>query len=108
MRQRLNRIFLMSKLLLQQGRDTEAVAQLHAALQLEPNNLEVLLLAANVRAADENPQARNGAEARILAEKLVKLTGGQQPAALDALAMACAEANANLMKRFKFNNGPSN
>ena len=83
--------FLMSKLLLQQGRDTEAVAHLHEALQLEPNNLDVLLLTANVRAADENPQVRDGGDAHVLAERLVKLTGGQQPAALDALAMAEAE-----------------
>ena len=81
----------MSKLLLQQGRDAEAVTHLHKALQLDPNNLEILLLAANVRAADENPQARDGTDAHALAERLVKLTGGQQPAALDALAMAEAE-----------------
>ena len=107
MRQRLNHIFLMSKLLLQQGDDTEAVAQLHTVLQLDPNNLEMLLLTINVRAADENPPARNGRDALVLAERLVKLTGGQQPAALDALAMACLN-RANLMKRFKFSNRPSN
>jgi tetratricopeptide (TPR) repeat protein len=83
--------FLMGKLLLQQGRDAEAMAHLHAALQLDPNNLEILLLTAGVQAADEDPQVRDGAEARSVAEKLVQLTGGQQPAALDALAMACAE-----------------
>jgi cytochrome c-type biogenesis protein CcmH/NrfG len=44
-----------------------------------------------VLAADENPRVRDGAEARVLADKAVKLTSGQQPAALDALAMACAE-----------------
>jgi Tfp pilus assembly protein PilF len=83
--------FLMGKCLLQLGRDAEAVAQLHAALQLDPNNLEILLFTANVRAADEDTHVRDGAEARIVAEKLVQLTGGQQPAALEALAMACAE-----------------
>ncbi len=83
--------FLMGKCLLQLGRDSEAMTHLQAALQRDPYNLKMLLLTVNVLAADENPQARNGAEARILAEKLVNLTGGQQPAALDALAMAGAE-----------------
>ncbi len=83
--------FLMGRVLLQQKRDAEAVAQLHAALQLDPNNLEMLLLTVGVLATDEDPHVRDGTEARALAEKLVKLTGGQQPAALDALAMACAE-----------------
>jgi protein O-mannosyl-transferase len=82
---------LMGKCLLQQGRDVEAVTQFHVVLQLDPNNLEMLLLTINVRAADENPQARDGKDALVLAERLVKLTGGQQPAALDALAMAKAE-----------------
>jgi Flp pilus assembly protein TadD len=83
--------FLVGKCLLQLGRDAEAVAQFHAALQLEPDNLEMLLFTVNVRAADEDTHVRDGAEARTIAEKLVQLTGGQQPAALDALAMACAE-----------------
>ncbi len=81
----------MGKCLLQLGRNAEAVAQLQAALQLDPDNLEILLLMANVLAAEEDPNVRNGAAARTLAERLVKLTGGQQPAALDALAMAKAE-----------------
>lgn len=83
--------FLMGKCLLQLGRDAEAVAQFHAALQLDPDNLEMLLFTANVRAADEDTHVRDGAEARTIGEKLVQLTGSQQPAALDALAMACAE-----------------
>ncbi len=83
--------FLMAKVLLQQGRDAEALVHLQRALQLDPNDLGTLLLAANLRAADEDPHVRDGAEACTLAEKLIKLTGGQQPAALDALAMAEAE-----------------
>jgi Tfp pilus assembly protein PilF len=83
--------FLMGKCLLQLGRDAEAVAQFHAALQLDPDNLEMLLFTANVRAADEDTHVRDGAEARTIGEKLVQLTGSQQPAALEAKAMACAE-----------------
>jgi tetratricopeptide (TPR) repeat protein len=84
--------FLMGRVFLQQGRDTEAVNQLQTALRLDPNNLEILIFTVSVLAADENPKVRNGAEAFMLAEKAVKLTGGQQePALLDTLAMACAE-----------------
>ena len=84
--------FLMGRVLLQLGRDAEAVKQLREALQLAPENLEMLIFAASVLAADNNSQVRDGAAAHVLAEKAVKLTGGQQPAALDVLAMACAEA----------------
>jgi hypothetical protein len=45
---------------------------------------------ATVLSASENAQIRNGHEASVLAERMVKLTGGQA-GALDALAMACAE-----------------
>ena len=82
---------LMGQLLLRQGLDAEAVPLLRDALQLDPNDGQILIFAASVLAADENSQVRNGAEAHKLAEKIVKLTGGQQPAALDTLAMACAE-----------------
>jgi protein O-mannosyl-transferase len=83
--------FLMGKCLLQLGHDAEAMTHLQAALQLDPDNLDILLLTVNVRAADQDPQARDGRDAKVLAEGLVKLTGGQQPAALDALAMSDAE-----------------
>ena len=83
--------FLMGQLLLQQGRDAEAVPHFRAALKLDPDDGQMLIFTASVLAADENPRVRDGAEARVLADKAVKLTSGQQPAALDALAMACAE-----------------
>jgi Flp pilus assembly protein TadD len=82
--------FLIGRLLLEEGRDVEALPHLHKALQLAPNNLELLIFTICVRAANENPQIRDGKEALMLATKTVKLTGGQ-PGALDALAMACAE-----------------
>ena len=83
--------FMMGKSLLEQGRDAEAVKELRAALQLDPSDLQMVILLANLLASDEDPAARNGAEALALAEKLVKQTGDQQPAALDTLAMADAE-----------------
>jgi Tfp pilus assembly protein PilF len=83
--------FLMGRLLLQLGQDAKAVAQLRAALELDPNNLGILLYTVNVLAADQNEQVRDGKEACMLAEKAVKITNGQQPAAYDALAMGRAE-----------------
>jgi Tfp pilus assembly protein PilF len=83
--------YLMGWLLLQQGHDIEAMSYLHQALRLEPDNLEVLILTASVLAADENPQVRNGAEARKLAERAVDLTNGQQAVPFDTLAMSYAE-----------------
>jgi tetratricopeptide (TPR) repeat protein len=83
--------FLMGQLLLQQGHDAEAVPHLRDALKLAPEDGQMLIFTASVLAADEDPRVRDGAEAHTLASKTVQLTGGQQPAALDALAMACAE-----------------
>jgi tetratricopeptide (TPR) repeat protein len=83
--------FFMGRILLQQGNDVEGLKELRAALQLERDNLEILVFTASVLAADENPGVRDGAEARMLADRVVKLTDHRQPAALDTLAMACAE-----------------
>jgi protein O-mannosyl-transferase len=83
--------FLLGRLLLQQGRDAEALKELRAALQRDPENLETIIFAVSVLAADENSQVRDGAAARSLADKAMKLTNGQQPAVLDVLAMADAE-----------------
>ena len=82
---------LMAELLLQQGRDVEAIPHLRETMRLDPDNLEMVILTANLLAAAEDPKARNGAEALAMAESLLKRTGGEQPAALDALAMANAE-----------------
>ncbi len=82
---------LMASLLLQTGRDAEAMTQLRLVLQLDPLDLQTAIFTANLLAADESPQGRNGAEALALAQKIVSQTGSQQPVALDALAMANAE-----------------
>jgi Tfp pilus assembly protein PilF len=84
--------FLMGRLLLQRGQDVDAVTQLRKALELDPNNPELLIYTASVLAADENQKVRNGADACVLAEKAIKLTNGQQPAAFDAVAMSNAES----------------
>jgi tetratricopeptide (TPR) repeat protein len=83
--------FLMGRLLLRRGNDAEAVTQLDQALQLDPDDLEMLVYTASVLASNENPQGRNGAKALRLAERAVQLTRQEQPAALDVLAMSYAE-----------------
>jgi protein O-mannosyl-transferase len=83
--------FLMGRLWLQRGQDAKAVAQLREALELDPNNPQILLYTVSVLAADQNEKVRDGKEACVLAEKAVKITNGQQPAAYDALAMGHAE-----------------
>jgi len=58
---------------------------------IDPNNPRVLTYLAQVLASDENPQVRNGNAALAMAAKANDLTGGVQPAMLDAVAMAYAE-----------------
>ena len=83
--------YLIGKLLLKEGRDPEAVAYFRQAVQLDPNNLHVLTYLAQVLASDEDPKVRDGNTALAMAAKANNLTGGVQPAMLDAMAMAYAE-----------------
>jgi len=83
--------YLTGKALLKQGRDAEAISYFRNALPLDPNNLTMLTFLAQVLASDENPQVRDGNAALAMAAKANDLTGGVQPAMLDALAMAYAE-----------------
>lgn len=84
--------FQLGRALLKQGRDAEALPPFREALRLEPDNFPMLLQVARVLAGDENPQARNGAEAVVLAQRAAQLAGGEQPVVLDTLAAAYAEA----------------
>ena len=83
--------YLTGKVLLKQGRDPEAIPYFRQAVKLDPNNPRVLTYLAQVLASDENPQVRDGNIALAMAAKANDLTGGVQPAMLDALAMAYAE-----------------
>ena len=83
--------FLTGKLLLKEGRDAEAVPYFKRAVAIEPNNPRVLTFLAQVLASDENPQVRDGNPALLMAAKANNLTGGVEPAMIDALAMAYAE-----------------
>jgi tetratricopeptide (TPR) repeat protein len=83
--------YLAGKALLKQGRDPEAIPYFRQAVQLDPNNPRVLTFLAQVLASDENAQVRDGNTALAMAAKANDLTGGVQPAMLDAMAMAYAE-----------------
>ena len=83
--------FDMAKVFLKQGRDADAIEQFRAALRLDPDNSQILTCDAQVLAADENSEIRDGKTALILAIKANVITGGTQPFALDALGMAYAE-----------------
>jgi tetratricopeptide (TPR) repeat protein len=83
--------YLTGKVLLKQGRDLEAISYFRQAMQIDPDNLQVLIYLAQVLASDENPKVRDGHTAFALASRANTLTGGAQPAMLDALGMAWAE-----------------
>ena len=83
--------YLAGKALLKRGRDPEAIPYFRQAVQLDPNNPRVLTFLAQVLASDENPRVRDGNAALAMAAKANDLTGGVQPAMLDAMAMAYAE-----------------
>jgi tetratricopeptide (TPR) repeat protein len=84
--------FQTGRTLLKLGRDAEAMPFFNEALQIEPDNFQMLIFVARVLASDENSQVRNGSEALALADRANKLANEAQPVALDTLAMACAEA----------------
>ena len=70
-----------------------AIASFREALRLNPNHAKSLDRLARVLAAAPDAALRDGAEAMRLATRAAELTGGRQPAVLDALAMAFAEAS---------------
>jgi tetratricopeptide (TPR) repeat protein len=75
-----------------QGRIPEALAQWRAGLRVDPDDLPLLSQAAWVLATNPNASVRNGDEAVELAARAVKLSGAKDPATLDTLAAAYAEA----------------
>jgi len=79
-----------AKVFFQQGRDTEALDELKAALRAEPDNFQTLAAAAHYLAANENAPARDGQSALVLAVKANELSGHSQPLVYDILGMAFA------------------
>jgi protein O-mannosyl-transferase len=79
-------------LLTKKGQIGEAVGHYREALRLKPDDVSTLVSLAWLRATCPQPAFRNGVEAVGLAEHAVRLTNGRQPAILDILAAAYAEA----------------
>ena len=75
-----------------QGKAPEALAAWRTALRIDPEYVAALNETAWVLATSANASLRDGAQAVALAERAARLAGGQQPAILDTLAAAYAEA----------------
>jgi tetratricopeptide (TPR) repeat protein len=75
-----------------QGKYTDSLTHLRLALQLDPDRVSDLNLAASLLATCPEPALRNGAEALALADHAQQLTHGQDAAILDTLSAAYAEA----------------
>jgi len=73
------------------GKVPEALAHWRQGLHAEPNHLPVLNQTARVLATCPEASIRNGAEAIDLAARVVRLSGGSDPAILDTMAAAYAE-----------------
>jgi tetratricopeptide (TPR) repeat protein len=70
----------------------EALAAWRAVLRIDPNHVPVLNQTAWVLATWPEASLRDGSQAVVLAERAVRLSGGREPAILDTLAAAYAEA----------------
>ncbi len=73
------------------GRSEEALAHLREATRLQPDWPAPLHRTAWILATDRTADVRDGGAALRLARRAVELSGYRDPAALDALAAACAE-----------------
>jgi type IV pilus biogenesis/stability protein PilW len=78
--------------LYQRGRMADAIAQWNEILRVQPENVVALTQLAHVLATSPEASVRDGARAVELAGRAEKLTADQQPAVLDVLAAAYAEA----------------
>jgi tetratricopeptide (TPR) repeat protein len=75
-----------------QGKTPEALEHWRTALRLTPDAVPVLNQTARVLSTTPEASLRNGALAIELAERAVQLSGGTNPAILDTLGAAYAEA----------------
>jgi len=81
----------LSQILYDQGRSSEALAEMQETLRLYPDAVVILNSAAFLLAASPDASVRNGEKAVELAERAVELTKGEAPVPLDTLAAAYAE-----------------
>ena len=82
----------LGKALLQEGQERDAVSHYRSALKIQPDDPGILSDLAWVLATWPEKSARNGDEAIKLAQQADRLTGGQDPITLHALAAAYAES----------------
>jgi len=82
----------LASILLGQGKDREALACWRQALADDPNNVAIGHRVADLLATSPDASVRNGKEAVFVAQRIVELTAGKDPAALDTLAAAQAES----------------
>ncbi len=78
--------------LLQKGEPHDAIAQYLQAMEITPQNVTVLINMARVLATCTDASVRDGNKAVVLALQANELSGGNDPAILDTLAAAYAEA----------------
>ena len=73
-------------------KDGPALAHYRKALEEDPGSVNALVGAARILASTQDAKLRNGAEAVKLAARANELAGGKDPAVLDTLGAAYAEA----------------
>jgi protein O-mannosyl-transferase len=81
----------LGRALYSQGRIEPALAHWRTVLKLRPDSVATLILMARVLSTYPDASLRNGKEAVELAQRAAKLSGGRDPAVLDAQASAFAE-----------------
>ena len=84
--------YLSGVALLKLGQTARAIENFRAALRLDPHHAKALDRLARVLACSTDATVRDGAEAIRLATLAAEWTGWEQPAVLDTLAAAHAEA----------------
>ncbi|MCX6632166.1 MAG: tetratricopeptide repeat protein [Candidatus Solibacter sp.] len=78
--------------LLRRGRAAEALTHWRQALAMEPDNVAILVQTAWLLSTSNDASLRDGVDAVKLAQRAAGISGGQDPAILDTLAAAYAEA----------------
>jgi Tfp pilus assembly protein PilF len=90
--QNLDTRYQLAVILARQRKAREAIAQYEFLLRLQPDYSDVLNNLAWLLATDPRPEFRDGNKAVGLAARACSLTHHQQPAPLQTLSAACAEA----------------
>lgn len=80
----------LARICLEQGLDEQAISEVRAAVQAEPEDIHTLTTAAHYLAAHTNPAVGDGQMALILALKAHGRSDNRQPEVFDTLGMAFA------------------